>query len=40
VMLGERNPERGDPIEVARMRAANAPAVSLRDRGLRQLVSS
>ena len=40
VMLGERNPERCDPIEVARMRAANAPAVSLRGRGLRQLASS
>ena len=40
VMLGEHNPERCDPIEVARMRAANAPAVSLRGRGLRQLASS
>ena len=39
VMLGERNPERCDPIEVARMRAANMPGVSLRERGLRQLVS-
>jgi hypothetical protein len=40
VMLGQRNPECCYPIEVARMRAANAPAVSLRDRVLRQLVSS
>jgi hypothetical protein len=40
VMLAERDPERRDPIEVARVRAANAPAVSLRDRGLRQLASS
>ena len=39
VMLGERNPERCDPIQVARMRAANGPAVSLRSRGLRQLAS-
>ncbi len=39
VMLAERNPERCDPIEVARVRAANAPAVSLRGRGLRQLAS-
>jgi hypothetical protein len=40
VMLGERNPERRDPIEIARMRAANSPAVSFRGRGLRQLASS
>ncbi len=40
VMLAERNPERHDPIEIAWLRAANAPAVSLRDRGLRQLASS
>jgi hypothetical protein len=40
VMLCEHNPERCDPIEVARMRAANAPAVSLRGRGLPQLASS
>jgi hypothetical protein len=39
-MLGERNPKRCDPIEVARMRAANALAVSFRGRGLRQLASS
>ncbi len=39
VMLGERNPECCDPIEVARMRTANAPAVSLRGPGLRQLAS-
>ena len=39
VMLAERNPERRDPIEVARIRAANAPDVSLRGRGLRQLAS-
>ena len=39
VMLAERNPERCDPIEVARMRAANAPAISLRGPGLRQLAS-
>jgi hypothetical protein len=39
VMLAERNPERRDPIEVARVRAANAPAVSLRGRGLQQLAS-
>jgi hypothetical protein len=40
MMLGQRNPERYDPVEVARMRAANAPGVSLRSRGLRQLASS
>jgi hypothetical protein len=40
VMLGERDPERCDPIEVARMRAANVPAVSLRGRELQQLGSS
>ena len=40
VMLGQPNPECDDPVEVARMRAANAPAVSLRGRGLRQLASS
>jgi hypothetical protein len=40
VVLAERDPERRDPIEVARIRAANAPAVSLRDRGPRQRASS
>jgi hypothetical protein len=40
VVLGERDPERCDPIEVARIRAANAPAVSLRGRELRQRASS
>ena len=40
VMLRQRNPERQDPVEVARIRAANAPGVSLRSRGLRQLASS
>jgi len=40
MMLGQCNPERDDPLEVARMRAANAPAVSLRGRGLPQLASS
>ena len=39
VMLRQRNPERQDPVEVARIRAANAPGVSLRSRGLRQLAS-
>ena len=39
VMLGELNPECCDPIEVARMRAANAPAVSFRGPGLRQIAS-
>jgi hypothetical protein len=39
VMLAERNPERRDPIEVARVRAANAPVFSLRGRELRQLAS-
>jgi len=39
VMLAERNPKRCDPIEIARIRTANAPAVSLRSRGLRQLAS-
>ena len=40
VMLGQRNPECYDPVEVARMCASNVPAVSLRGRGLRQLGSS
>ena len=39
VMLAERNPKRCDPIQVSRVCAANAPAVSLRGRGLRQLAS-
>jgi hypothetical protein len=39
VMLGERNPEGRDPIEIAWLRAANAPAISFRDRGLPQLAS-
>ena len=40
VMLAECNPKRGNPIQVARVCAANAPAVSLRGRELRQLGSS
>ena len=40
VVLGERNPERRDPIEVAQMRTANAPNVSLRGRGLQRRASS
>jgi hypothetical protein len=39
VMLTERNPEFCDPIEVARIRTANAPGVSLRGRGPRQFAS-
>ena len=39
VMLAERNPERRDPIEVARIRTANAPVFSLRGRALPQLAS-
>ena len=39
VMLRQRNPERQDLVEVARIRAANAPGVSLRSRGLPQLAS-
>ena len=39
VMLAERNPERGDPIEVTRICTANAPGISRRGRGLRQLAS-
>ena len=39
VMLAERNPERRDPVEVARVRTANAPVFSLRGRELRQLGS-
>jgi hypothetical protein len=40
VVLGQRDPERHDPVEIARMRAANASAVNRRGRGLRQLASS
>jgi hypothetical protein len=40
VMLAERNPERCDRLEIAQIRAANAPAVSFRGRALQQPASS
>jgi hypothetical protein len=39
VVLAERYPKRRDPIEVARIRTANAPVLSLRGRAPRQLGS-